>query len=149
MGASCAAREGCCDAKGGHAGEILRVGGMPRRRGQSQNVIEGGWSCAGATSRACLRRSDGDSPGWSRGRALEPRRGHACAVDEKGGVGEGSPEMAGDGGGGPGKEQPIEWPDLVMARWGGSVAASLRCSYSGVGRRRVCVGRKRRKEKNR
>jgi hypothetical protein len=71
------------------------------------------------------------------------------ALWKKGGVGEGSPEMAGDDGGGPRKEQPIEWPDPVMAHWGGSVAAPLRCSYSGVGRRRVRAGRKRRKEKNR
>jgi hypothetical protein len=141
MGAGCAAGEGRCDAKGGRAGEILRVRGMPRRRGQGQShVVEGGWSCARAASRACLRRSDGDSPGRSRGQAPKPRRGHACAVEEKGGVGEGSPEMAGDGEGGPGKEQPIEWPDPVMARWGGSVAAPLWCSCSSVGRRRVRAG---------
>jgi hypothetical protein len=74
------------------------------------------WPSAEAASRACLR----------------------CG--REGGVGEGSPEMAGDGEGGPGKEQPIEWPDPVMARWGGSVAAPLWCSCSSVGRRRVRAG---------
>jgi hypothetical protein len=94
MGAGYAAGEGRCDAKGGCAGEILRVGGMPRRRGQGQShVVEGGWSYAGAASRACLHRSDGDSPGRSRGQAPERRRGHACAMEE----GRRGRRLAGDG----------------------------------------------------